>query len=66
MSYEHDIVLVPLSGDVCVRSAPALKQTLERLLDQGCKRIVLNMSEVSYVDSAGMGVLFATMRRMRS
>jgi len=66
MSYEHDIVLVPLSGDLCVRSAPALKQTLERLLDQGCKRIVLNMSEVSYVDSAGMGVLFATMRRMRA
>lgn len=65
MSTEHDIVLVPLSGDLCVRSAPALRQTLDKLLMQGCRRIVLNMAEVTYIDSSCMGVLFSTLRRMR-
>lgn len=65
MSHEHDIVLVPLSGDLCVRTAPALKATLERLVQQGSRRIILNMADVSFVDSAGMAVLFSTIRRMR-
>ena len=65
MSHEHDIVLLPLSGDLCVRSAPALRDTLDGFLQKGSRRIVINMADVRYVDSAGMSVLIATTRRMR-
>lgn len=66
MSYEHDIALVPVSGDLNVQSAPALKRTLEGLLDDGCLRIVLNMAAVPFVDSAGMAVIFGVLRRLRA
>lgn len=66
MSYEHDIALVPFSGDLNVQTAPALKRTLDDLLHDGCQRIVLNMADVPFVDSAGMGVIFAALRQMRA
>ena len=65
MSHEHDIVLVPIWGDLCVRTAPALRATLNRLVQQGSRRIIINMAGVPYVDSAGMAVLFSTIRKMR-
>lgn len=66
MFYNHDIALVPVYGDLNVQSAPALNKTLQRLLRDGCQRIVLNMADVPFVDSAGMGVIFGTLRRMRA
>lgn len=65
MAYDPNIVLVPLSGDLSVRTVPALKRTLVGLLRSGTPRIVLDMAEVPYVDSAGMAVLFAAVRTMR-
>ncbi len=66
MSYEHDIAVVPVAGDLCARSAPALKRTLDALLLDGRKRIVLNMADVPHVDAMGMTVLITTLKRMRS
>lgn len=65
MIREHDIALVPVSGALCTRTAPALKHTLNTLIDKGCRRIVLNMAEVPYVDSNGMAVIIYALRRMR-
>lgn len=65
MSHDHDIVLLPISGDLCVRTAPALRDTLSDLLQDGTRRIVLNMADVTYVDSAGMAVIISTLRHMR-
>lgn len=65
MTHSHDIALVPLSGDLSVQSAPMLKRTLEGLFSNGACRIVLNMAEVPYVDSAGMSVILGAVRRMR-
>ncbi len=66
MSYKHDIAVVPVAGDLCARTAPVLKRALDALLLNGHKRIVLNMAEVSHVDSMGMTVLITTLKRMRS
>ncbi|MDO4806199.1 MAG: anti-sigma factor antagonist [Coriobacteriales bacterium] len=66
MSYEHDIALVPISGDLNVQTAPAFKRTLDDLLHGGCQRIVLNMADVPFVDSAGMGAIFWALRQMRA
>ena len=48
-----------------VRTAATLKSLVQGLIDDGCKRIMLNFAETEYVDSAGMGVLFGAVRRMR-
>lgn len=59
------IALVPAFGDVDVTTTPRLRRAIDALIDGGCKRIVLNMAEATYVDSAGMGMIFHEIRHMR-
>ena len=51
-------LLVRLSGDVDLESAPALTETLRTLLETiGAKPLVLDLTEVEFMDSSGLGVL---------
>lgn len=66
MSTNHDIALVPVSGELCARTAPTLEHTLDNLLGVECHRIILNMAGVPHIDASGMAVLIGTIRRMQS
>lgn len=66
MSSEKNIAMVPVTGDLDVRSAPQLRTTIDNLLAHGCIRIILNFAGVCFVDSAGLALIFSEVRRMRS
>ncbi|MBI2956457.1 MAG: STAS domain-containing protein [Acidobacteria bacterium] len=52
------VTVVDLSGRLTLGDASAqLRQTLHELLDQGKKKIVLNLGQVGYIDSSGLGEL---------
>ena len=52
------IMVVNLSGRLTLGDASAhLRQTLKDLIDSGKKKIVLNLGEVGYIDSSGLGEL---------
>lgn len=52
------ITVVDLSGRLTLGDASAqLRGTLQELLQQGQKKIVLNLSQVGYIDSSGLGEL---------
>lgn len=65
MQKEANIATVSISGDLDVVSAPALRRSLDQLIDGGCRRVVLNMANATYADSAGMGAIIGELRRMR-
>ncbi|HEY7209343.1 MAG TPA: STAS domain-containing protein [Bryobacteraceae bacterium] len=53
-----DVSIVDLSGKITLgENTGILRDELRSLLAQGNKNIVLNMGEVGYVDSAGLGEL---------
>ena len=53
-----DISIVDLNGKITLgENTGILRDELRSLLAQGSKNIILNMAEVSYVDSAGLGEL---------
>ena len=60
-----NIALVTVEGDLDVRTVPALRRRIDRLVSDGCRRIFLNMAGARYVDSAGMGLILTELRRMR-
>ncbi len=63
---EHpNIALVPVDHDLDVTSVVEVRRTLDALIDGGCRRIVLNLAGMSFVDSAGMALIFREVRRMR-
>ena len=66
MSDMANIALVTVEGDLDVRTVPALRRRIDRLVAGGCRRIFLNMAGARYVDSAGMGLILTELRRMRA
>jgi anti-sigma B factor antagonist len=53
-----DVAVVDLNGKITLgENTGILRDELRSLLSQGTKNIVLNMADVSYVDSAGLGEL---------
>ena len=56
-----DTTVVDISGRITLGEGSALLRTLVRqLLDQGRKFIVLNLADVSYIDSSGIGELVSS------
>lgn len=52
------VVVVDLSGRITLGDGSGtLRDTVKQLMDAGEKQIVLNMGDVSYIDSAGLGEL---------
>ena len=62
-----DITVLDLSGKVTIgEGSVALRTAIRRLLGEGKKNILLNLGQVGYVDSSGIGELvssFTTINR---
>jgi anti-sigma B factor antagonist len=56
--------LVAVEGDLDLATAPELKWTLVELLDRGYDRYVIDLSQLTYMDSMGLGVLVGFGRRL--
>ncbi len=53
-------------GEIDMASAPQLRQEVVRLVDQGDRHLVLDLSEVAFCDSTGIGVMVAAVKRART
>lgn len=55
-----DVTIVDVSGRVTLgEGSSAIAETLRDLAAKGDKKILLNLSDVSYIDSTGIGELVA-------
>jgi anti-sigma B factor antagonist len=54
--------VLALSGEVDARSAPRLGSRLFGLAEEGKTRVVVDLSEVTFMDSTGIGVLMHALR----
>jgi anti-sigma B factor antagonist len=59
-------VVVRIVGEVDLASAPVLREALIELIDgQGNLFVVLDLEELSFIDSTGIGVLVRALRSVR-
>jgi anti-sigma B factor antagonist len=61
---DERICVVSVQGDLDLASAPQLKWTLVELLDKGYAQYVIDLSELTYMDSMGLGVLVGFRKRV--
>jgi serine/threonine-protein kinase RsbW len=54
-----------LSGEVDAVSAPAVREALDDAISQGCRSIVLDLSDVTYLDSSALGLIVWADRRLQ-
>lgn len=53
-----DVTVIDVSGRITLgEGSSALRDALRDLITQGDKKILLNLSDVSYIDSSGIGEL---------
>lgn len=66
-SYEHlteSISLVKVAVELDVYTAPALREVLVDLINQGRFFLVVDLSDADYFDSTGVGVLVGALKRV--
>jgi anti-sigma B factor antagonist len=59
-------VFVALKGELDISTAPLLQDTLADVLGDGPAEIVLNLSELNYVDSTGLSLFITATKRARA
>ncbi len=57
--------VVTLDGEIDVYTAPWLKDALVEQLEAGCVYLVVDMDQVAFIDSSGLGVLVGALRRAK-
>ena len=60
------VAIVDLSGRITLGEASvAVRDVINDIMGKGHKKIVLNLAEVNYVDSSGIGVLVSSLSSVR-
>ncbi len=56
-----DVTIIDLSGKITIgEGSVQLREAVRKALEEGKKKIVLNLGDVSYVDSSGIGELVSS------
>src|SRR5688572_21058451 len=62
-----DLTILDLNGRLVAGDGDdVLREAVDRLVGLGCRKLLLNLQEVPYIDSGGLGVLvskYCTLRR---
>jgi anti-sigma B factor antagonist len=63
---QGDWSVLSVSGELDLVTSPVLRQRVHDVVAEGRHNLVLNLSEVYFCDSSGVGVLIASRRLIRS
>jgi anti-sigma B factor antagonist len=66
VSQYEEIPLLEVQGEVDRLSGPQLAQAVDQALGDNGKRFILDLTDCPYMDSGGISVLLALVRRVRS
>jgi anti-sigma B factor antagonist len=62
----NGITVVDMSGRITLgEGGVVLRETIHNLLDKGDKKILLNLGDISYIDSSGIGELIGAFTSVR-
>ena len=56
--------VLPLNGEIDLHVSPTITASLNQMIEKKPKRLVVDLSEVSYIDSAGLAALIEAMQKV--
>ena len=62
----HRPNVLPLEGDIDLHVSPAVREALNVMIEKKPKRIVIDLSRATYIDSAGIAVLILAMQEVEA
>lgn len=64
-SQQDGVFVIAFGGDIDVASAVTVRDALDRVIAAGHHRIVMNLDEVTFLDSTGLGVMVGRLKAVR-
>jgi len=61
-----ELVIVTAAGEIDVFTSPRLRDTLQQLISEGHVHLVVDLHDVEFLDSTGLGVLVGIFHRLRA
>jgi stage II sporulation protein AA (anti-sigma F factor antagonist) len=63
---ENNFLIVRISGELDLLTAETFRNLIEReLFQQKTKNLILNLEQVNFIDSSGLGVILGRYKRIR-
>ena len=60
-----DVPVVKVTGEIDAYTAPEFKSALGRVILSGADHVIVDLTDVSYMDSSGFGSLLSATKRVR-
>jgi anti-sigma B factor antagonist len=64
-SHKEDSIVIKLQGEVDLYAAPELKDHVNRAIESGKTKLVLDLTDATFIDSTTLGILVSGMKRLR-
>ncbi|MFG2006375.1 STAS domain-containing protein [Spirillospora sp. NPDC048911] len=63
---ERDLTVVKINGEIDVFTSPRLREMLLDIIETGGLHLVVDLGDVTFLDSTGLGVLVGIYHRLRA
>lgn len=60
----HNVAVIDLKGEIDIYTAPEFQSALTHAIEEGFRRVVVDVSKVTFMDSTGLGVFVGGQRKM--
>jgi anti-sigma B factor antagonist len=65
-SHHEDTCVLSASGEIDIDTVDLLRSAVTDALRADCRHLVVDLNQASYIDSAGLGVLVGTYKRLEA
>lgn len=66
VSDNNGVSVLTVRGEVDVYTAPRLRERLVEMASEGKYRVIVDLEQVDFLDSTGLGVLVGGLKRLRT
>jgi anti-sigma B factor antagonist len=56
---------VAIQGELDIYTAPALRDLLQNVISEGAQDLLLDLTDMAFIDSTGLGVIVGALKRVR-
>ncbi|MDD4957208.1 MAG: STAS domain-containing protein [Candidatus Omnitrophica bacterium] len=66
LEQKGDVSVFKIAGNIDIETSPEMKKEIDKAMAGKQKKVVMNLREVSYIDSSGLATLVEVLKNLRS
>ncbi len=66
IKHHEDVVVIVVEGELTFEQSPTFHKRLVEVAEGSAKHLVVDLSDLSYIDSSGVGTLVEIWRRLKT